>query len=113
MNHVLQCNCRLAVDLRGAIPVEGIDYKNIIEVHLKPGESVKLHDHKDHTALYYPAAAEPITITPIAGMIIYLPPGTPHAVPAVTNERVSIAMLVASRIKELKADIEKWAADEI
>ena len=72
----------------------GYDFKNLIMVHLKPGENVRAHEHADHTALYYPADSDPITITPTAGMIIYLPPGTPHVVPPVKSERVSVAMLV-------------------
>jgi quercetin dioxygenase-like cupin family protein len=94
MNNVIKCDCKLADVLRAAIPVDGYDFKNMIQVHLKKGESVRSHYHTDHTALYYPADCEPIRITPTAGMIIYLPPGTQHAVPKVTKERVSVAMLV-------------------
>jgi quercetin dioxygenase-like cupin family protein len=97
MNHILKCNCKLAEVLRSAIPIDGDAFKNMILVHLKPGDSVRSHSHTDHTALYYPAAAEPITITPTAGMIIYLPPGTQHKVSKVNNERVSVAMLVESK----------------
>lgn len=94
MNQILECNCKLRDVLRDAIPVEGLDFARMVAVHLQPGERVPQHQHKAHAALYYPADAGPITVTPIAGMVIYLPPGTPHAVPRVKAERVSVAMLV-------------------
>lgn len=94
MNKVLYCKCALSKILREAIPVKGLDFVNMIQVQLKPGENIRAHSHTEHTALYYPADSEAITIVPTAGMIIYMPPGTQHAVPKVTKERVSVAMLV-------------------
>ena len=97
MNEILKCNCKLAEVMRGAIPVDGRDFVRMLKVHLEPGQGVSDHNHAEHIALYYPAAAEPIVVTPLAGMIIYLPPGTPHTVPKVKGERVSVAMLVDDR----------------
>lgn len=98
MNHAITCNCKLAGKLatlmRSTIPVEGIDFTNLIMVDLKAGERIGRHTHKFHTALYYPADTEPILVEPVAGMIIYLPPGTPHSVPTVNESRASMAMLV-------------------
>lgn len=94
MNHDLKCNCKLAEVMRSVVPVEGIDFKNLIMVELEPGERIGRHKHAYHTVLHYPADAAPITIEPTAGMIIYLPPGTQHEVPRVSKNRVSVAMLV-------------------
>ena len=94
MNHVLKCNCSMAEKLREVVPVQGVDWVNLIRVELKQGESVRSHNHPEHTALYYPEDCEPISITPTAGLIIYLPPGTQHAVPAVSKQRTSVALLV-------------------
>lgn len=82
--------------MRGVVPGPSTDIKGMLLVHLDPGERVGLHQHKEHTVLYYPADSAPIVVTPVAGMIIYLPPGTPHAVPTVDGERVSVAMLINS-----------------
>lgn len=97
VNKILHCDCKLRSLLRGAIPIDGRDYLNMIQVHLKPGENIRAHAHPEHTALYYPADCEAVTICPTAGMIIYMPPGTVHGVPAVTEERVSVAMLVMEK----------------
>ena len=94
MNHILDCKCKLAEVMRTTIPLAGIDFKNMIMVDLKAGEHIGNHAHTYHTALYYPADAAPIVVTPLAGMIIYLPPGTPHAVPKVDAPRISVGMLV-------------------
>ena len=97
MNRILECNCKLRDVLRDAIPVQGRDFVRMVAIHLQPGEGVIEHKHAEHVAIYYPADAEPVTVNPIAGMVLYLPPGTPHAVPKVKGERVSMAMLVESQ----------------
>lgn len=99
MNQILKCNCKLKDVLRDAIPVEGRDFVRMIQVHLKAGEFVIDHKHSEHVAIYYPADAEPVTVWPTAGMIIYLPPGTQHAVPKIYGDRVSVAMLVESNLE--------------
>ena len=100
MNYPLTCKCKLADLLRSVIPVTGIDFSKMIVVDLAKGERVGRHTHAYHTALYYPSDASPITVEPIAGMVIYMPPGTPHAVPAATEKRVSLAMLVEPEDKK-------------
>ena len=94
MNTILTCSCKLADVLRSVVPVPGIDFDRMVLVNLKPGESVSAHQHSHHTALYYPADSAPLLVTPIAGMIIYLPPGTPHEVSKVNDDRLSVAMIV-------------------
>ena len=80
--------------MRGVVPCPGGNCKKMLLVQLGPGERIGRHRHKEHTVLYYPADASEIVVTPVAGMIIYLPPGTPHLVPGGTNDRLSVAMLV-------------------
>lgn len=80
--------------MRSVVPVPGIDFERAILVELQPGERVGKHQHTQHTVLYYPADAAPVTVTPIAGMVIYLPPGTPHLVEKGDDARLSVAMLV-------------------
>ena len=85
----------LALKLRRAFPFPGSDYDKFMTVTLEPGECVPIHHHQRHTILYYPGYAEPVIITPRMGTIIYLPPLTDHEVPAVTQQRHSVAMLVS------------------
>ncbi len=92
----LDCNCKLAELMRSVVPEPGVDIAGHLLVQLKAGERVGRHEHKEHTVLYYPADSAPIVVTPVAGMVIYLPPGTPHAVPTVEGDRLSVAMLINS-----------------
>jgi len=94
MNKNIKCNCDLAMYIRGFFPVPGFDFRKLILVELKPGESVAKHEHHGHTVLFYPEAVEPVIITPSAGMMVYIPPHTKHEVPAVESDRMSIAMIV-------------------
>ena len=95
INHHLKCECALAEIMRSVVPVKGIDFEKLMHVHLKKGDSIDEHQHDVyHTALYYPADTAPVVVTPTAGMIIYLPPGTPHGVPLALDRRDSVAMLV-------------------
>ena len=97
MNHKLNCNvdkCYLAATMRGFFQIPGSYFKKLMVVELEKGESVSEHEHKDHTVLLYPADSGPVIIRPVAGMMIYLPPGTPHSVPPVDGPRTSVAMIV-------------------
>lgn len=80
--------------LLSAFPFKVADYHKFMTVTLEPGESVPVHHHSHHTVLYYPGNAGPVIITPRMGTLIYLPPLTDHEVPAVTEQRHSVAMLV-------------------
>jgi len=80
--------------MRRFIPIEGDDYKKLIVVNLKRGDSVAEHQHEGHAVLYYPEGGDAVMVKPVAGMMIYLPPGTRHAVPTVSGDRVSVAMIV-------------------
>jgi len=80
--------------MRDLVPVPGDQYRKLILVDLKPGEEVREHEHSGHSLLYYPFDAGPILIQPTAGVMVYLPPGTRHAVPPVEDGRVSFAMIV-------------------
>ena len=93
-NHIVKCTCKLAQLLRDFAPVPGDDYRHLVVVELKPGETIKTHQHRHHTVVYYPVDASPITIQPRAGMLVYLPPDTPHNVPATAAPRVSLAMII-------------------
>jgi len=94
MNYNMHCTCKLAELMRAAMPIPGDDYKRMVLVDLKPGERVGRHQHKQHTVLYYPKDAGPVIVTPVEGMIIYLPAETPHHVPPGTEPRLSVAMLI-------------------
>ncbi len=94
MNKKINCKCELAELMRQVIPVPGTAYRKMILVALERGESVSVHEHRGHSALYYPADSSPVIVHPRAGMIIYLPPGTEHSVPPVGPPRVSVAMIV-------------------
>lgn len=72
----------------------GFEFERLLLVNLKKGERVGKHQHKEHTVLFYPADSAAVIVNPIAGMVIYLPPGTPHCVPTVDNDRLSVAGLV-------------------
>ena len=63
-------------------------------VNLKPGERISKHKHAYPAVLFYPELAEPVTITPQPGTMLFLPIGTMHEVPVVKRERLSIAMLL-------------------
>ena len=80
--------------MRHACPLDGIEWYKFMTVRMQAGERIGPHKHVYHTVLYYPEPAEPVTVTPQPGTILYLPPGTLHTVPAVKRERVSIAMLI-------------------
>ena len=90
----INCTCELAQLLRRFAPITGNEYRALILVELKPGETLKDHNHKHHTIVCYPVDASPITIHPKAGMLLYMPPGTEHDVPASDSARVSIAMVI-------------------
>ena len=80
--------------LRRACPKLGGDWSSYLAVMLPPGQNIKAHKHIQHTVLYYPSAAAPISITPEPGTILYLPPGTVHSVDPSDLPRLSVAMLV-------------------
>ena len=84
----------LARLMRHACPVEGHSWSKFLRVELGPGDTIPAHEHRRHTVLYYPQAADPVIVTPGAGSLVYLSPGTTHAVPLVDRPRVSYAMLV-------------------
>ncbi len=90
----LNCNCALSKLMRSVVPVPGDDYQKLLLVQLEPGQRIGEHAHKEHTVLYYPEDAAALRVTSVAGMVIYLPPGTPHSVPTVERARRSVAMLV-------------------
>jgi len=78
-----------------AFPLEvAADIFKFMQVDLSPGQNIKAHKHAHHAVLYYPDNADPVIVTPEAGTMIYMPPGTVHEVPAVLTARTSIAMLV-------------------
>ena len=94
MNYKLECDCRLAEIMRSFVPLPGYDRQKLILVHLAAGEQVGMHEHREHSVLYYPEDAAAIMFEPKAGTMIYLPPGVRHSVPKVSEDRVSLAMLV-------------------
>lgn len=97
MNHKLKCtpeSCAVAAAMRGFCPVPDSAFKKFMLVELKSGETVAEHQHKGHTVLYYPKDASPVMIQPTAGMMIYLPPETPHSVPPPGKNRLSLAMII-------------------
>ena len=78
--------------MRDFLPLPDTDIKKIMLVDLKPGESVKEHQHEEPVILYYPHdSTEPLKVYPRAGMLIYIPPETVHEVPSVEQPRQSIA----------------------
>ena len=93
-NNRIHCTCELAELMRSVVPLPGNEYSKLLLVHIGSGERIGKHEHRQHTVLYYPAGASDIVVKPVEGMIIYLPPGTPHHVPTVKGDRVSVAMLV-------------------
>ena len=88
-----ECTC-LADMVRRACPKLGGDWVKFMAVMLKPGIGIDLHQHPEHTVLFFPQDCEPVTVTPKAGSMLYLPPGTEHSVAAVKEPRLSVAMLV-------------------
>lgn len=80
--------------MRAACPLDGSGWYKFMTVRLQPGARISSHKHAYHTVLYYPEKAEPVTVTPQPGTILYLPPDTLHEVPVVKRERLSIAMLI-------------------
>ncbi len=80
--------------MRAACPTSGQDWYKFMVVNLEPGKNIKQHKHKHHLVMYYPKPADPIIIHPMAGTMLYLPPGTLHEVPPVSRGRISIAMLM-------------------
>jgi len=92
--NIVNCTCALAEVLRSFAPLSGDEYRALVLVELKPGEGTPPHNHKHHTVVYYPQDARPITIEPKAGMLLYMPPGTPHNVPPGDAARVSVAMVI-------------------
>lgn len=80
--------------MMAACPAQG-EVVKFMTVKLEPGERIDSHQHKRHTVLFYPESTNAhIIIKPKAGTMIYLPPGTGHAVPQVERHRLSIAMLI-------------------
>ena len=84
----------LAKVMRAFCPLPTDDYIKYMTVKVLPGKEVAEHKHGEHTVIFYPATCDPLIVTPQAGMMLYLPPDTPHKVPIVTHERLSVAMLV-------------------
>lgn len=66
-------------------------------VRLEKGARISKHAHVYHTVLYYPELAEPVTVTPQPGTMLYLPPGTQHEVPVIKKPRLSIALLIEEK----------------
>jgi quercetin dioxygenase-like cupin family protein len=90
-------------EMRSLVPKEGDDYVKIVLVRLSPEHgdraAIKEHKHPEHAVLYYLHPTGPITIEgsnyqPEKGELLYLPPNVNHAVPRVSEVRMSIAMLV-------------------
>ena len=80
-NYHLKCQCQLAELIRGFVPVNGIDYEKLMIVTMNKGDSIDNHQHAEHTVLFFPENADPVVVTPTAGMMIWLPPGTLHEYP--------------------------------
>ena len=83
--------------LRRACPLEGSDWYKFMSVSLEPGARISQHKHAYATVLYYPELAEPVTVTPQPGTMLYLPKDTLHEVPVVKRKRLSIAMLIEEK----------------
>lgn len=95
MNYRMDCTCKLAELMRDIVPLApGYEFDRMVIVEMHDGDRIGAHQHTEHTALYYPMAAAPIKVTPVPGMMIYLPPGCQHSVPDTTERRLSVAMLV-------------------
>lgn len=75
-----------------ACPTNTAVYK-FMTVGMNKGDRIGPHAHAHHLVLYYPVQAGPIILTPEAGTMLYLPPGTQHEVPVVKKDRLSVAML--------------------
>ena len=105
MNRKLYCQTRpddcdcLAEMMRRACPKIGGDWVKFMGVLLGPsGKGIEPHQHPEHTVLYFPEDCGPVTVTPKAGSMLYLPPGTEHSVAAVAEPRLSVAMLVDTKL---------------
>ena len=94
VNKVVHDDPELSALMRHACPVKGDSWDKFIRVELDPGDHIAPHEHREHTVLYYPMSADPIIVTPGAGSLVYLSPGTTHEVPDVSRPRVSFALLV-------------------
>jgi len=85
--------------MRGRFPFPGHQWDKFLTVYLKPGQHIALHHHRRHAVLFYPQQATVIIDgkqrTLVDGEMIYIPPMTPHEVPRVTLERLSLAMIVS------------------
>lgn len=91
---------RLKFAMQSQCPVAG-EITKFLTVIKKPGQSIPEHQHKRHLIMFYPQACEPIYVRGVpveleAGMILYLPPLTPHKVLRCKVERLSVAMLVSA-----------------
>ncbi len=80
--------------MRAAFPKAGTDVYKFMTVYMGPGEAISVHKHAYDLVMFYPEKAEPITLTPEPGTMLYMPAGTAHAVGAVKKQRLSIAMLI-------------------
>lgn len=95
---------KIGAAMRPACPEPGDDWSKLMCVLLQPGMSIDTHEHRRHTVLFYPDGTnDPLRVEipagyreiyPDFGTVLYLPPGTPHSVPAVRTRRLSVAMLV-------------------
>ena len=96
--------------LRKKCPIPGEEWDKYIAVLLSPGEKITTHAHKRHTVLFYPEDADPVTITPKAGTVLYLPVDTFHSVAPVERARLSVAMLVLDDGKE-RQNVADWITE--
>ena len=90
----------IAEVMRSHCPAPGDTWDTLTIVIMKPGASVDLHQHDRHTIIYYPEACDPIVVAGkqidlAAGHILYIPPNTPHEVPAVKRTRLCVGMLIS------------------
>ncbi len=82
--------------MMAACPSQG-EIVKFMTVRLEKGARISKHAHVYHTVLYYPELAEPVTVTPQPGTMLYLPPGTQHEVPIIKKPRLSIALLIEEK----------------
>ena len=94
VNKKIHNDPELAHLMRHHCPVKGDSWVKFLRVEMQAGDHIAAHEHRRHTVLYYPQAADPIIVTPGAGCIVYLSPGTTHEVLTVDRPRISYAMLV-------------------
>jgi len=84
----------LAEKLRAFAPLPGSQWDQFLTVEMLAGDAIGVHKHAYHTVLYYPEEAEPITVHPTPGTMLYLPIGTNHSVAVTKKPRISVAMLI-------------------